>query len=99
MYDIIQSDVFERWLRKLKDPVAKAQVLMRLERIRNGDFGDFFRYGPIDEFRVHYGPGYRLYGRINGNVFVVFFCGGVKTTQSEDIALANQMAKNFKRRK
>jgi putative addiction module killer protein len=43
--------------------------------------------------RVAYGPGYRLYFISVGRTVVVLLCGGDKSSQDRDIALAKQMAK------
>jgi putative addiction module killer protein len=40
MVEIIKSDTFDRWLRKLRDPQAKARVEMRIRRLSLGNAGD-----------------------------------------------------------
>ena len=35
-----ESDPFQGWLKKLRDPIAKIEVLKRVNRIEGGNFGD-----------------------------------------------------------
>jgi putative addiction module killer protein len=42
---------------------------------------------------VQTGPGYRVYFTRKGNAIVILLCGGDKKSQSKDIRLAQQMAK------
>ena len=63
MYSIEKTDVFDKWLRKLKDHRAKAKILFRIQRIEEqGNFGDCEPVGQgISELRIHYAKGYRVY--------------------------------------
>jgi len=41
MYSIEKTEVFDKWMRKLKDQRAKAKILFRIQRIQeHGNFGD-----------------------------------------------------------
>ncbi len=42
--------------------------------------------------RIDYGPGYRVYFVRRGAELVVLLCGGDKSSQSQDIASAKQLA-------
>ncbi|MBL8146434.1 MAG: addiction module killer protein [Anaerolineae bacterium] len=44
--------------------------------------------GGISEYRVDFGPGYRVYLAFNGVKLVVLLGGGTKSRQQEDIAKA-----------
>jgi putative addiction module killer protein len=82
---------FRSWLLSLRDREARARVLVRLNRIRLGNFGDCRSVGGgVSEFRIPYGPGYRVYFGRKGDSVVLLLCGGDKRTQSGDIALAQQ---------
>ena len=35
-----EQDSFQEWVKKLRDPIAKVQVLKRVNRIEGGNFGD-----------------------------------------------------------
>jgi putative addiction module killer protein len=44
------------------------------------------------------GPGYRVYFGQEGNRIILLLCGGVKRTQSSDIARAKAYWKDYRRR-
>ena len=93
MIEVVSSDEFEKWLRKLSDYQAKTRIVARLVRLSEGNPGDVKPVGGgISEMRIHYGPGYRIYyTEIHGQM-VVLLVGGDKTTQQEDIADAKRIA-------
>ena len=58
-----------------------------------GNFGDVQPVGAgVNELRIHYGPGYRVYFVRRGRVIVIILCGGDKKTQHADIAKAKKLA-------
>ncbi len=70
---------------------------MRLIRLAQGNAGDAQPVGEgISELRIDYGPGYRVYYLRRGPVVVVLLCGGDKGTQARDIALAKELAAQWK---
>jgi putative addiction module killer protein len=80
---------FDDWYSCLKDKKTRAVIAARLLRIQSGNLGDTKPIGGgVFEFRVHFGPGYRIYfGEVN-NTLVVLLGGGDKSTQSRDIKMA-----------
>ena len=42
----------------------------------------------MQELRIDFGPGYRVYFAEQGTTIVLLLCGGDKSTQSADIAKA-----------
>ncbi|NYT48499.1 hypothetical protein H0A72_04160 [Parapusillimonas granuli] len=46
----------------------------------------------VNELRIHYGPGYRVYFQRRGNMIVILLCGGDKSSQSRDIKTALRLA-------
>ena len=74
---------FRQWLDALKDRQARAQIRARLERVRGGNFGDCkpLRDG-VQELRIDFGPGYRVYLSRQGSVLVLLLCGSDKGDQS-----------------
>jgi putative addiction module killer protein len=94
MIEVRQTDLFATWLRKLRDEQARARILIRIRRLSLGNVGDVKPVGKgVSELRIDYGPGYRVYFRQSGNVFVLLLIGGTKKTQDADIAKAKQLAK------
>jgi putative addiction module killer protein len=93
------KDVFLAWLRQLRDPLAKVQILKRVNRIEQGNFGDckFCRDG-VWELRIDIGSGYRVYYAQSGSQIVLLLCGGDKRTQDADIDRAVKFWQDWQRR-
>ena len=45
MFDVRKTDAFVRWLDGLRDVRARARVLVRIERLVSGNFGDSKQVG------------------------------------------------------
>jgi len=91
---------FRDWLKSPKDVNARAKIRVRINRIRLGNFGDCKSVGSgVSDFRIDFGPGYRVYfGRV-GEKLVLLLCGGSKKNQEKDIRLAKKYWNDYKRRK
>jgi len=97
MIDVIKSEIFDRWLRKLRDPQARARIQIRIRRLSLGNPGDVRSIGQgLSEMRIDYGPGYRVYYMKHTSVFVVLLCGGDKRSQQNDIIKAKELAAEWK---
>ena len=95
-YEIFTTKSFDKWARRLKDPVARRQVRLRLARVRLGNFGDVVRVaGGVSEMRIHVGKGYRLYYIVRGMEVVLLVCGGDKSSQQRDIKKARAMVQQL----
>ena len=91
-YEIETTEVFDRWLLRLKDKGAVARILSRIYRMEFGNFGDVKPVGEnLFEARLFFGPGYRLYYTFKGQTLVLLLCGGDKSTQAKDIARAEKL--------
>ena len=96
MFQIQKTTEFDAWLNKLKDFRANTQILRRIERIRNGNFGDHKSIGSkILELRITYGPGYRIYYTMRENIIVLLLIGGDKSTQKADIQKAKDLLQSI----
>lgn len=96
MVEVFSTDDFDRWLRKLKDRQGRLRILVRIDRLAHGNPGDTKSVGcGVTELRLTYGPGYRIYYAQRGNRIVLLLCGGDKSTQSNDIAKAHQLAADW----
>ena len=91
--EVVYTELFEKWLKGLRDKQAKASILTRIERIEDGNFGDHSSVGGgISELRIHVGQGYRVYYIIRRREVVILLCGGDKSSQQRDIYRAQQIA-------
>ena len=96
MYLVKQTDIFSKWLLKLRDNKGKASVIRRIKRIKVGNFGDHKSLGDdVSELRITTGPGYRVYYTQRGDEIIILLVAGEKSTQSKDIAKAKMMAKEY----
>ena len=96
MYLIKQTELFSKWLYKLKDIQGKVSILRRVERMKKGNFGDFKSIGDgICELRFTIGTGYRVYYTQKGDEIIILLVGGDKSTQSKDIEKAKELLKEF----
>ncbi|WP_050384587.1 type II toxin-antitoxin system RelE/ParE family toxin [Bradyrhizobium pachyrhizi] len=90
---IRETDEFSKWISMLRDSVARAKILVRVQRLANGNPGDVKPVGEgISEMRIHHGAGYRVYYVQRGDELIVLLCGGDKDTQDTDIAEAKKIA-------
>ena len=88
---------FQDWLRGLSDAKGRGVIRARLERVRLGNFGDSRSVGNgVEELKIDYGPGYRVYfGRPTAQL-VVLLCGGGKGSQKRDIQRAHSLWMEFR---
>ena len=94
MFEILKTEIYEKWYDKLKDKKAKALIDIRLARLKNGNFGDVSPVGEgVSELRIHFGAGYRIYLIKDGETIIILLSGGDKSTQQSDIVRAKQIAK------
>jgi putative addiction module killer protein len=93
----VRSSDFDAWLSNLADQKAKARILACLLTATFGNFGDCEPVGEgVSEMRIHVGAGYRVYYRRTGTTVYVLLAGGVKATQTKDVAKAKKMARELK---
>ena len=96
--DIGQSH-YAQWLNKLRDKRAIARIIMQVDRMELGLFGDSQPIGDgLSELRIHYGPGYRVYYAKEEQHLYLVLCGGDKATQSKDIKRAKTYWHDHQRR-
>jgi putative addiction module killer protein len=87
---------FDEWLSELKDKRTLAIIATRLNRVVQGNVGLSRKLeGGIQELKIDYGPGFRIYFAEDGNTIVVLLCGGDKSTQGKDIELAKMYLADY----
>lgn len=96
MKTIHTTKTFDDWFVSLRDKQAVRRIQVRIDRAEDGNFGDCEPVGEgVSEMRIHYGPGYRLYFTQHGMEIVILLAGGDKTTQSKDIKIALELARQL----
>jgi putative addiction module killer protein len=91
--EVRQTAEFAKWIARLRDTRGRAKIAARIDRLSMGHPGDVRPVGEgISELRIHDGPGYRIYYAQRGTVLIVLLCGGDKSSQSRDIAIAKKLA-------
>lgn len=94
---IITTEEFEKWLRSVADIRSRRRIILRIQRLKLGNFGDYKSVGKgIYELRIHFGPGYRVYFAKKGELIVIILLGGDKSSQSKDINKSQQMWQEIK---
>jgi putative addiction module killer protein len=89
MFLIEKTVTFDRWLTRLRDPVAKARVLVQIKKVEAGNLGSSKSLGGgLSELKIDYGPGYRLYYTRKRRTVIWLLCGGDKRSQRRDIEKA-----------
>ena len=87
---------FEDWLIRMKDPVGRALIRKRINRVRLGNIGQNRSLGNgVWELKIDFGPGYRVYYGEDGPRVVVLLCGGDKGSQDRDIARAKEYWRDY----
>ena len=90
---------FAEWFDDL-DAGAAAKVTVALARIEMGNLSNVKGVGGgVLEYRIDWGPGYRVYLGRDGATLVILLAGGTKRRQQRDIAAAQEMWADYKRRR
>lgn len=85
------TNPFLDWFRDLRDPIGKVAIVRRLNRMEQGNFGDFkVLRESVCELRVDTGPGYRIYFARSGKTVILLLCAGKKRSQENDIERATK---------
>lgn len=97
MVDLLTTQEFDRWLRKLRDRQARLRILERIDRLSHGNPGDAKSVGHgVSGLRLTYAPGYRIYYLQHGDRLILLLCGGDKATQQTDINQAHALADEWR---
>lgn len=91
------QEPFTEWLKSLQDRRTRKRIQARIDRIESGNLGDHKSLGDgVFEFRLQFGPGYRIYfGEVN-NTIILLLCGGDKSSQDRDIERAKIYWQEYK---
>lgn len=87
---------YQDWFNKLQDKQVKARILVRIDRLQDGNAGDVAPVGEgVSELRLHFGSGWRVYYTERNGQIIILLAGGNKSTQAKDIKLAQTLARNL----
>ena len=97
------TEPVKEWINKLKKKnklVEASKVSTRINRAKNGNYGDHrFLGGNFFELKIDYGPGYRVYIGEDGDKLLLLLNGGTKDTQQDDIKEAERRWELYKKEK
>ena len=90
---------FRRWVSRL-DPISKRRVEVAQARMRQGNFSNSKSVGRgVSEYRLDFGPGYRIYFGRDGDALIILLGGGTKARQHRDIENAKILWQEYRRSK
>ena len=94
VYEIIEytndadKNLFRDWFFSL-DARAAAKVTAAIARLENGNLSNIKSVGGgVYEYKINFGPGYRVYFAYVGKSIIILLAGGSKKRQSKDIEKA-----------
>ena len=90
---------YKTWFNGL-DVAAATKVTVALERIAAGNTSSIKSVGEgVSEYKIDFGPGYRIYFGKDGERLVILLGGGTKKRQSQDIENAKAAWREYKQLK
>ena len=90
---------FAAWFAGL-EAVARAKITRAIARLEQGNFSNVKTVGEgVFEYRIDFGPGYRVYFGQDGRTLVILLTGGTKKRQQGDIDTAHEYWRNYKQHK
>ena len=92
------SNPYQKWFNRL-DAVAAAKVAVATLRLEMGNTSNIKWIGDIGEYRINWGPGYRIYLAAEGKKLIILFGGGTKRGQKADIKKAQGLHQEYRARK
>ena len=87
---------FDKWFNKI-NPIAAAKVTTALYRLEQGNYSNVKGIGSgVFEYKIDFGPGYRIYFGQDGDELVILLGGGTKKQQDADMDEAKQYWSEYK---
>ena len=87
---------FDQWIDNL-DPAIVIRVRKVVNRMAKGHISGVKSVGGgVWEYRLHTGPGYRIYFGRQGDVLIILLGGGTKNRQHQDIKKAKKLWQEHK---
>ena len=92
------SNPYRKWFDSL-DEMAATKVAIAKTRLALGNTSNVKWFDGIGEYRIDWGPGYRIYLMQEGKALIILFGGGTKKRQQADIQQALAMQQEYQQRK
>lgn len=92
------SNPYRAWFDGLHAQAA-AKVATAVMRLELGNLSRVKWIGAVGEYRIDWGPGYRIYLAKDGDKLIILLGGGAKQRQQSDIERAKAMWSEYKARK
>jgi putative addiction module killer protein len=92
------SNPFRAWFDGLHAQAA-AKVATAIVRLELGNLSRVKWIGAIGEYRIDWGPGYRIYLARDGDKLIILLGGGTKQRQQSDIERAKAAWAEYRARK
>jgi putative addiction module killer protein len=82
------------------DAVVGAKITRAIARMEQGNFSNVKSVGEgVLEYKIDFGPGYRVYFGRDGDTIVILLTGGTKKRQQRDIEAAHGYWQDYKKGK
>src|SRR5258708_6614350 len=92
------SNPYRAWFDRLHAQAA-AKVATAVTRLELGNTSRVKGIGTVGEYRIDWGPGYRIYLGRDGEALILLLVGGTKQRQQADIERAKALWAEYKARK
>ncbi len=79
--------------------MAAVKVTIARSRLELGNTSNVKWFDGIGEYRIDWGPGYRIYFVQDGQDLIMLFAGGTKKRQQADIIQALRLNQEYQQRK
>ncbi len=90
------QDPLQKWITGLRDWKGKSKIMVRLDRVKDGNFGQRGSVGDgVHELKIDSEPGYRVYYGLDGDDKVILLGGGDKDSQDSDIRKAQERWEDY----
>lgn len=92
------SSPYREWFVSL-DAQAAAKIAIATLRLTMGNTANVKWFGAFGEYRLNWGPGYRIYLARDGDAVILLLGGGTKSRQQKDFEHSRALWTEFKARK
>ena len=92
------SNPYKKWFDSLNTQAA-VTITVAKARLELGNISSIKWFSGIGEYKINWGPGYRIYLGRDGKDLIILLGGGTKNRQQADVNEAKKLFKEYKNRK